>query len=128
MTIANICIIVASVLPILTVGLAKVASVTQSDRYDNHNPRAWVAKQTGWKARANAAQANGFEALPLFIAGVLAAQQMHADQAMVDKLAMAFIAARLVYVALYLADVAALRTLVWGVGLACSVALFFQGA
>jgi len=59
---------------------------------------------------------------------VLAAQQMHADQAMVDKLAMAFIAARLVYVALYLADVAALRTLVWGVGLACSVALFFQGA
>ena len=37
---------------------------------------------------------------------------------------MSFIAARLVYTALYLANIGALRSLVWGVGVACSIAIF----
>ncbi|MBK7006991.1 MAG: MAPEG family protein [Burkholderiales bacterium] len=41
----------------------------QDGGYDNNNPE-WEAKLTGWQQRANAAQANGFGALPLFIAGV----------------------------------------------------------
>lgn len=128
MTIAYYCIIVACLLPVLTVALAKVRGAGRPRReggFDNHDPRAWLARQTGWQARANAAQANGFEALPLFIAGVLVAQQLHAPQARIDQLALAFIAARLAYTALYLADRPSARSLVWTLGVGLSVALFF---
>ncbi len=127
-TTANICIIIACVLPPVTAAIAKFKGVGVRRRdggFDNHEPRAWLAKLGGYQARAVAAQHNGFEALPLFIAGVLAAQQMHGDQSRIDMLALAFIAIRLVYAALYLANQASLRSLVWAVGVACSIALFF---
>jgi uncharacterized MAPEG superfamily protein len=86
-----------------------------------------VAGLSGWKARANAAQMNGFEILPLFIAAVLLAQQGHADQARIDTLALGFIGLRLAYIALYLADIDALRTLVWLAGVGVGVALLAMG-
>lgn len=128
MTLANTCIIIAALLPIVCAGLAKSKGFGKRRRdggYDNHDPRAWMAGLQGWQARANAAQANSFEALPLFIAGVLAAQQMHGAQDRIDLLAVGFIAARLAYIAVYLADQATLRSVVWAVGLGCSIALFF---
>jgi len=127
-TTANLCIIIAAVLPIACAAIAKGKGFGKRRRdggFDNHDPRGWLAKQSGYQARANAAQQNSFEALPLFIAGVLAAQQMHADQSRVDLLACVFIALRLAFIALYLMDKATLRSLVWAAGLACSIALFF---
>lgn len=127
MSIANTCVLIAAVLPIVTMGAAKAATAgkRRSDGgYDNNNPREWAAKQSGWKARAAAAQNNGFEALPLFVFAVLAAQFAGIDQARTDQLAMAFIGARLVYTGLYFANIAALRSVVWGVGLACTIAIF----
>lgn len=127
-TTAHLCIIAAALLPIVCAGIAKSKGFGKRRReggYDNHNPRAWMATLTGWQARANAAQANGFEALPLFIAGVLAAQQMGAAQQRVDLLALSFILFRVIYIGLYIADLAALRSLAWFAGLACSIALFF---
>ena len=76
MSIANWCVLAACLLPVVTVGAAKASVGMKSPRkggYDNHNPRQWEAGLTGWQQRANAAQANGFEALPLFIAAVLMA-------------------------------------------------------
>ncbi|MDT8998451.1 MAPEG family protein [Paucibacter sp. APW11] len=128
MTLANYCLIAACLLPIVCAGLAKSRGFGKPRReggFDNRDPRAWLARQQGWQARANAAQANSFEALPLFIAGVLAAQQMQAAQARIDLLALAFITLRLAYIACYLADKASLRSVVWAAGVACSVALFF---
>jgi uncharacterized MAPEG superfamily protein len=122
MTIANWCVMIACLLPTATVGLAKLTS-RGAESYNNKRPREWVTGLTGWKSRANAAQMNGFEALPLFIAGVVLAQQAHANQAQIDQLAMAFIAVRLVYVAMYLANQHILRTLVWIGGAAISIAL-----
>ncbi len=126
MTIANTCVLAAAVLPILSVGLAKFTSIKSPAKggYDNNNPREWEAKQTGWKARAKAAQENGFEALPLFAFAVLAAQQAGLDQAHTDKMAMIFIAIRLIYVAVYLANIGALRSLVWFAGYGVTVAIF----
>jgi len=127
MTIANTCVLIAAVLPVLTMALAKGATAGKSRRdggYDNNDPRGWAARQDGWKARAAAAQNNGFEALPLFVFAVLAAQHAGLEQGRIDLLAMSFIAARLVYTALYLANIGALRSLVWGVGVACSIAIF----
>lgn len=128
MTIAQFCLLVACVLPIVSAGLAKSKGFGKRRReggFDNHHPREWLARQEGWQARANAAQANGWEALPIFIAGLFVAHQHQAAQGTVDALAMGFLAARLAYVGLYLADLASLRSLAWTAGLGASVALFF---
>ena len=39
-------------------------------------------------------------------------------------LAMAFIGSRIVYTGLYFANIAALRSVVWAVGLGCTIAIF----
>lgn len=130
MTITQWCVLAACLMPIFTVGLAK-ASLSRIPRrdggYDNADPRGWEAKLGGWRARANAAQNNGFEALPLFIAGVLFAQMAGADQGRIDALALVFIAARIAYTWAYLADKATLRSLIWAVGVAVSIALLAMG-
>jgi uncharacterized MAPEG superfamily protein len=126
--ITNLCLITACLLPVVCAGIAKKSGFGKRRKdggYDNHNPRAWLAQQTGLAARANAAQHNSFEALPLFIAGVLVAQQQGAAQATVDALALAFVAVRVVYIGLYLADRQAARSGVWLLGVLVCGALFF---
>jgi len=126
MSIANTCVLIAAVLPILTVGMAKASTARlrrSQGGYDNNHPREWTAKLSGWQARAAAAQNNGFEALPLFAFAVLAAQLAQLDQGRTDHLAMAFIGIRLVYTVMYLANLAALRSLVWFAGLGATIAI-----
>jgi uncharacterized MAPEG superfamily protein len=130
-TIAYACILVAALLPIVCAGIAKAGmfGVPRSQGgFDNHDPRAWLARQTGYRARANAAQANSFEALPFFIGAVIVAHLTGGAQPLVDALALAFIALRASYIALYLADRALLRTLAWVLAFACCVALLFAGS
>jgi uncharacterized MAPEG superfamily protein len=129
MTIAHFCILLAALLPIVCAGIAKAGMFSRpraQGGYDNHDPRAWLATQTGYRARANAAQANSFEALPLFIGAVLVAHQTAAAQALVNGLALAFVALRVAYIGLYLADRDTARSLVWGLALACCIALLFS--
>ena len=121
MTTAYWCVLIAGLLPYLATVTAKAGA-----RFDNNNPRDWLAKQEGWRRRANAAQSNSFEAFPFFAAAVIVAHLTHAPQGRVDLLALGFIAARVAYVAAYLADIAPLRSLVWMGGLGCVVALFFS--
>jgi uncharacterized MAPEG superfamily protein len=123
MTTALWCVLVAGLLPYAATLTAKGGA-----RFDNRNPRAWLALQTGWRARAHAAQLNSFEAFPLFAAAVLAAQQLHAPQARVDLLAMVFVAARVGYFMTYLADLHVLRSVVWFVGIASALAIFLAGS
>lgn len=129
MTIANWCVLAACMLPVLTIGLAKASSAklaANAGRYDNTNPREWAKGLSGWQQRASAAQNNGFEALPLFIAAVLLAQQSHADQGRIDTLALIFVAMRIMYVAAYLLNVGTLRTLLWTGGLVSSIAILLM--
>lgn len=128
MNLSYLCVIVAAILPIVCAGIAKAGMFGKprsQGGYDNHDPRAWLAKQTGYRARANAAQANSFEALPFFIGAVLIAQVTQARQPVIDGLALLFIASRIVYIALYLADRDMLRSGVWGVGFFSCIALVF---
>jgi len=117
-----LCLLVAGLLPVLCAGIAKAGL----KGYDNHDPRAWLAQVTGYRARANAAQANSFEAFPFFVSGVLLALHAGVDPARVDALALAFVLARLGYIACYLANLATLRSIVWTVGAGCVVALHVQ--
>ena len=128
MTIAIVCVILAAFLPIIAAGIAKFgpSENTGSAPYDNNQPREWLAKQTGLRARANAAQANTFESLPFFYVAIAIAMILQAPQARIDALAIGYLLARVAYIACYVMDWANLRTMVWLVGFACTVALFFQ--
>lgn len=122
LTMAYWCLLGAAALPYLTAWIAKAGAFGMGD---NRAPRDWAARQSGWRARAVAAQNNGFEGLPLFMAGVLAAHQFGAAQARIDALALAYLLLRVVYISLYIRDRSALRSLVWVLGVAVCVALFF---
>jgi uncharacterized MAPEG superfamily protein len=119
MTTAYWCVLAAGLLP-----YAATISAKAGARFDNHLPRAWLAAQTGWRARANAAQQNGFEAFPLFAVAVLVAHQLGAPQPRVDTLALLFVAARVAHLVTYIADLAVLRSIVWFAGIASAVAIF----
>jgi uncharacterized MAPEG superfamily protein len=119
MSIAFACVLVAGLLPYLATVIAKAGA-----KFDNRTPRDWLAQQAGYRRRANAAQANGFETFPLFAAAVIIAAVRQLPQHHVDLLAMGFIAARVLYLAFYLADRAALRSLAWVAGLACVIGIF----
>ena len=119
MSIALWCVLVAGLLPYLSTVIAK-----SGVRFDNHNPRDWLARQDGFRRRANAAQANGFEAFPLFAAAVVIATIKHAPAPHIDLLATTFVVARVIYLGLYLANLAMLRSAAWFVGIACVVAIF----
>lgn len=123
MTTALWCVLAAGLLPYAATVTAKVGAP-----FDNRHPREWLARQSGWRARANAAPLNGFEAFPLFAVAVLVAQQTGAPQPRVDTLALAFVAARVAYLACYLADVHWLRSVAWFAGIGCAVAIFVAGA
>jgi uncharacterized MAPEG superfamily protein len=128
LTVAYWCVLVAAMLPIVCAGVAKWGMFGRSrgeGGYDNHLPRAWLANQKDWRARANAAQANSFEALPFFLAAVIIAHQIGNMQWRVDMLALVFVLLRLVYIVLYLLDQANARSVVWSLALAANIALLF---
>jgi uncharacterized MAPEG superfamily protein len=124
MTLAFWCVLIAGLLPYVATLTAKIGA----SQYDNANPREWLSSQSGYRRRANAAQQNAFEAFPLFAAAVIVAQLTGAPQGRVDLLAMAFVAARVLHLAFYLADRATLRSLSWLVGFGCAIAIFVAGA
>jgi len=124
MTVALWCVLVAALLPYLATTIAKAGGA----RYDNRDPRAWLEKQQGFRVRANNAQLNSFEAFPFFAAAVLVAQMLQAPQDRVDALALIFIAARLGYLACYLADWHGARSVAWLIGWLACIVLFVSGA
>ena len=122
MTIAYACILFMGLFPYVAAGIAKKGF----EGYDNSMPRQWLAKQTGFRARANAAQANLFESLPFFFAAVIIAHIANAPQARIDFLAIGFVVARIAYLVCYVANWPTTRSMVWLAGIACVVAMFFQ--
>ncbi|WP_176508196.1 MAPEG family protein [Pseudomonas urethralis] len=124
MTVALWCILIALCLPPLCALIAKVSSGRFGLR-DNHDPRAFLDTLSGLPRRAHAAQQNSFEAFPAFAAAVLVADIVgNAEQVTQDVLAVMYITSRLLYIICYLADWAALRSLVWFAGLALIVSFF----
>jgi uncharacterized MAPEG superfamily protein len=124
MTIAYWCVLFAALLPIVWSGVAKVGG----SGFDNARPRVYLAAVQGWRQRANWAQQNAWEAFAPFAAGVLVATQVGVAQSTIDTLALGFMTARVMHGALYVTDRATLRSLVYIVGLLCTVGLFIAGA
>lgn len=129
-TLAHWCVLIAAMLPIVCTGIAKWGMFTKAPEqggFDNRNPRAWLTRQTAWRARANAAQANSFEALPFFIGAVVIAHQLGAEQGLVNALAALFVLLRMAYIGLYVGNQAGLRSVVWTLALGANIAILFVG-
>jgi uncharacterized MAPEG superfamily protein len=117
-----IAILIAGLLPLICAAISKWGDKS----YDNHNPRAWIANQEGFRARANAAQQNSLEAFPFFAIGVILASLGGADGNMLESLSWIYITVRVAYIACYLLDKAALRSLFWVAGHGIVIYLFTQ--
>jgi len=124
MTIAYWCVLIAAVIPLIAIGIAKAGA----EGYNNRYPRRWLGEQQGFRARAAAAQSNSFEAFPFFASAVIVAHLTGAPQGRLDVLAVVFVVARLIYVACYVGDWHLMRSIVWVVGLATCVVIFLSGA
>jgi uncharacterized MAPEG superfamily protein len=122
MTLADICLIGAVVIAMVSIGIAKGAG---RGRFDNARPRDEDFYQDPFRARARGAHQNGLEAFPIFAVAVLVAELHHARQPVVDALAVAFLVIRVGYVACYLADKASLRSILWALAFAVNLAIFF---
>lgn len=129
-TIAYWCVLVAALLPFASAGLAKFGNfggVPGPGSFDNHDPRSWLAAQTGWRARANASQHNTFESLPFFFAAVIIAHLLQASQTRLDILALLFVFLRIAFIIMYVANLAMARSIVWTLALFVNIAILFIG-
>jgi len=124
MTTLTCLMLAAALLPALTAVAAKAGGRA----FDNDEPRAWLASQQGWRARANAAQANAFEALPFFFAALLLALHNGAAAAYLAALAGVWLVLRVAYAGLYIAGRGTLRSIVWALALAVNIAMLFAAA
>jgi len=123
MTVAEWCLLAAVLLYLLTIAPVKPLGWRE---FDNAKPRDPAFYARPIRARALGAHLNGVETFPFFAAAVLLAEFRGAPQGRVDALAVAFIVARLAYVAAYLADRPWTRTVIWNVGFFVNLAIFLQ--
>lgn len=121
MNIAFLCILIMGLMPFLFTAIAKFSG----KGFDNNAPREFLAKLDGYRARANWAHQNCFEAFPFFAAAVLVAVYNNAPQVRLEIIAILIVVLRLIYGVLYIMDKASLRSLVWFIALALMISLFF---
>lgn len=129
-TLAYWCVLVAALLPLVCAGIAKAGMFGKPLReggYDNDNPRTWWARQTDWRARANAAMANSFEALPFFFSAVIIAHQLGARQGRLDILAFLFVVLRMMYIMMYVSGMGTARTVLWMLAFLINIGILFLG-
>lgn len=125
MTVAFWCVFIAICLPYVCTAVAKFSGGKFGPR-QNHDPRAFLETLEGFAKRAHSAQLNSFEVTPAFAAAVIIAHLAgNAQLVTINVLAVLFITSRLLFIICYLADWAALRSLVWFVGMGLIASLFF---
>ena len=120
------CVLVAALLPYVWTTVAKGSG----ERYDNRDPRGWIARQTNPRVqRANSAQLNAFEAFAPFAAGVVFAQLAGVPEARIAMLSVVFVVCRLLHGVVYTQGMKhSLRSFGWFIGFACVVALYILAA
>lgn len=124
MTTPFICVLAAFVLIYVPRFFVASAQAKLPEGFDNRNPRAQQAKLTGMGARAQAAHLNSFEGFAPFAAAVFVAHLAGADPTWSAILAAGYVASRVLYLALYIGDVAVGRSLVWILGIIMIFGLF----
>ena len=125
MTAAEWCVFATLMLYLLTIAPIKWIGWR---RFDNGRPRDPAFYQDPIASRALGAHQNGIEAFPFFAIAVLLAEFRGGPQRLVNELAILFLIVRIAYVFTYLGNRPTLRSILWSIGLAINVAIFFLPA
>ncbi len=125
MTVAEWCVFGALMLYLLTIAPIKWIGFR---RFDNSKPRDPAFYHDALGARALGAHQNGIEAFPFFAIAVLLAEFRAGPQRLIDELAILFLIVRIAYVLTYLGDRPTLRSILWNIGFAINLAIFFMPA
>ena len=125
MSISFWCVFISAVL-IYLARIPVTSAMKEQGGYDNHLPRQQQMQLTGLGARAVAGHQNSFEAFILFAVGVLMAHTMQTAGWLIDCLAIIFVVSRVIYLVCYWKDLAWQRSMVWLVGLICSLLLMIS--
>ena len=122
MTVAEWCVFGTLMLSLLTIVAAKWIGGRQ---FDNANPRDPDFYRDPIRARALGAHQNGLEVFPFFAAAVLLAEFRIGPLRLIDELAVLFLIVRIAYVFTYIGNRPTLRSILWALGFAINIAIFF---
>ncbi len=118
------CLLVAVLLPYVWTGVGVYYKKQQFGTIDGNNPRVQAAALNDAGARANAAQLNSWEALPVFGAAVTVAHLAGADAGLSATASLVFVASRGLHGLFYIRDLALPRSFSFTVGLGACLWLF----
>jgi uncharacterized MAPEG superfamily protein len=125
MTAAEWCVFASLLLYLLSIASVKWL---RFGRFDNAKPRDPAFYEEPLAARALGAHQNGIEAFPFFAVAVLLAEFRACPQNLINELAGLFVIVRIAYVFTYLGNRPTLRTILWSIGFAINIAIFFMPA
>lgn len=125
MTLAEWCVLGALLLYLLTIVSIKWIRFR---RFDNSRPRDPAFYQDAISQRALGAHQNGIETFPFFAFAVLLAEFRDSPQRLIDELAVLFLIVRIAYVLTYLGNRPTLRSILWSIGFAINLGIFFMPA
>ena len=125
MTVAEWCIFASLMLALLSIASVKWF---RFGRFDNSKPRDPAFYEDPIATRALGAHQNGIEAFPFFAAAVLLAEFRACPQNLINELAILFVIVRIAYVFTYIGNRPTLRSILWSIGFAINIAIFFLPA
>jgi uncharacterized MAPEG superfamily protein len=125
MTIAEWCVFAIVMLYLVSIAPIKWLRFR---RFDNSRPRDPAFYEDPIAARSLGAHQNGIEAFPFFAAAILLAEFRACPQRLVDELAVLFVIVRIAYVFTYIGNRPTLRSILWSIGFAINIAIFFLPA
>ncbi|GIQ72265.1 MAPEG family protein [Bradyrhizobium sp. RD5-C2] len=125
MTIAEWCVFGTLLLSLLTIVSVKWAGIRG---FDNSKPRDPDFYDDPIRSRALGAHQNGIEAFPFFAFAVLLAEFRVGPLRLIDELAVLFLIVRIAYVFTYIGNRPTLRSILWSIGFAINIAIFFLPA
>ncbi len=125
MTTAYWCVLATIILPYVWVAIARFPGLTLER---NLIPRIVAEELTGVRQRSYWAHLNALEVIAPFAAAVIIAQVLGVQQDRIDTLALTFVGFRIAHALAYISNLGILRTVMYGGGFVCVVALFVSAA
>ena len=125
MTIAEWCFFGTLMISLLTIVSVKWISFRS---FDNSRPRDPDFYDDPIRSRALGAHQNGIETFPFFAFAVLLAEYRVGPLRLIDELAVLFLIVRIAYVFTYIGNRPTLRSILWSIGFAINIAIFFLPA
>lgn len=124
MTTLIICLFIATLLPFLA-KIPVAIAMHKLGGYNNKHPRSQQSELTGFGARALAGHQNAFESVIIFAPAIILAITTNHTGNTMEQLAIAHVAARIIYHICYLVNLDIIRSVVWGIAMVCSFSLIY---